>query len=96
MINHRTALKSLTTVVVALGLSGCTADYMSRDESISPDLGNAMAINTALQVVNPQPLAAYDTQVAHAGATSATAVTALYSRPAGNQNKAPSTSAVTN
>ena len=84
-------IQATAVLLSTLVLAGCTADYMSRDESISPDLGNAMAINTALMTVNPQPAAAYDTQLEHGGVAASAAVTGYQTRAASQDSASTST-----
>ena len=86
MISTYLPFRAAAVLLSALALSACTADYMSRDESISPDLGNAMAINTALMTVNPQPAAAYDTHLEHGGVAAAAAVTGYQTRAANQES----------
>lgn len=48
--------------VVAALLSGC-ADYMNRRDAVSARAGDAVEGNLAIQTINPQPPAAFQTRV---------------------------------
>ena len=48
---------------VALGVSGCNHDDFVRTEGVTSGAGNAMAANTAMQMVDPWPAGVQDTRL---------------------------------
>lgn len=54
--------RALAALVVAGLLSGC-ADYMNNRDEVSASAGNAMAANSAIQVVSPWPPYVGDTDL---------------------------------
>jgi len=68
---------------LAVGLAGCSAgdglddpfaDYGRRTMTVSPGAGNAMAANTAIQVINPTPAYAYNTHIPGNGSRAVRAI----------------------
>jgi hypothetical protein len=60
-------------VAAALALGGCD-DMMARRDGISPDAGNAVAANAALQIIDPWPSPAFDPRAASDGTRLASAM----------------------
>lgn len=48
---------------VALGVSGCNHEDFVRTEGLTTGAGNAMAANTAMQMVDPWPAGVQDTRL---------------------------------
>jgi hypothetical protein len=73
------AIVVLTTTTLALG--GCV-EYTARNEFLTPDAGSAMAKNMAMQTVNLNPRAAWNTRLRTDGASASNAVDAYRAPPA--------------
>ena len=54
-------------VLLALSLSAC-AEHLDRREFASPSLGDAVARNQAIHVIDPWPPGARDVRIVHDGA----------------------------
>jgi hypothetical protein len=57
----------LTLIAIAVFVSSCN-QAISRRDSLAPSLGNAMAVNTALQTIDPWPRNVENTHI-HTDAT---------------------------
>lgn len=66
-----------STVVSAMAfgifLSGCSAEYLARQDLIEPYTGNAVAANLAVQTPDPWPHNVYDTDIYTSGRNQAAA-----------------------
>ncbi len=61
---HRT-LMIVLAIAAPASLAGC--EYTARQDTIAPWAGNAVAQNQALQMIDPWPRHAYDTNIATNG-----------------------------
>ncbi len=81
-----------TLLVVSVIVSGCNQSIARRD-SISPNFGNAMAANTALQTVDPWPRYVENTHIHTDGAKTGNAIE-NYQNPSSSSSSTSSTSLV--
>ena len=61
------SLKIVSAVLVAVPLAAC-AEHLERREFTSPSLGDAVARNQAIQIIDPWPPASRDVRIVHDGA----------------------------
>ncbi len=59
----RTFLKRATILSAATLASGCTSDDYLRMDGLTPGAGNAMAANSAMQMVDPWPNGVQNTKL---------------------------------
>lgn len=60
-------MKSTSTALALLApllLAACTHDEVVRSETMTAGAGNAMAYNSALQIIDPRPLTSLGTRIA--------------------------------
>ncbi len=55
-------MKKLTTLSLVLVLSGCQENLV-RSDFISPNVGDAVAVNASNQTIDPWPSYVYDTDI---------------------------------
>jgi len=56
-------MKRLAVVAAMLALSGCIKEEFQRIDGMTPGAGNAIAANTAMQMVDPWPVGVDDTEL---------------------------------
>lgn len=66
-------LTKTAAIASLLALGGCQ-QYLARQDLIEPWSGDAVARNSALQVIDPWPRHAYDTHIPTSGHRQATAI----------------------
>lgn len=71
-------------VIFGLALSGCSAEYLARQDLLEPYTGNAVATNLAVQTPDPWPRGVYDTDIETSGRNQA----AVYDKYAGKHEEA--------
>lgn len=52
------------SAALCAALAGCTYDEVVRSETMTAAAGNAMAYNSALQIIDPEPLSSAGTRIA--------------------------------
>lgn len=60
---HHTALRSGAALALLMAATGCASDDLRRGAGITDEAGNAIAHNTALQLVDPWPEGVEDTDL---------------------------------
>ena len=66
-------MKKTAAIAFFLALGGCQ-QYLARQDLIEPYSSDAVAQNSAIQVIDPWPRHAYDTRIPTSGYRQATAV----------------------
>ena len=86
--NMHQILKSAALIAMLAAATGCAgqAQYFDRSDTITPGVGDAIAHNKAVHIINPRPRRAYDTHIHHSGERISHAMDRYNEGPSGDQS----------
>ncbi|MGI9414899.1 MAG: hypothetical protein ACR2PM_14585 [Hyphomicrobiales bacterium] len=84
---HQT-LKSAAIIALVTALTGCASSqqYLDRSDTITMGIGDAVAHNKAIHIINPRPRHAYRTHIHHSGERMSHAMDNYNAGPASTQS----------
>jgi len=88
--NRQQVLRSVALIAVMTAMAGCAgqAQYFDRSDTITPGVGDAVAHNKAVHIINPRPRRAYDTHIHHGGERMSHVMDRYNAGPEGSQGGA--------